>query len=57
MGKRGFREDAFQRFLIIDQQIARAGADEDLDARRALSRLQLAEIVRRGADVEAVIDQ
>ena len=55
--QRRLGEDSFQCGLLVDEQIARAGADEDLDAGRAVGVLQLVEIVGRRADVEAVIDE
>ncbi len=53
--QRRLGEDAFQGRLLIDEQIPRAGADEDLDAGRALRCLQLGDVVGRRPDVEAVV--
>ena len=55
--QRRLGEDAFERRLLVDEQVAGAGADEDLDAGRAVGRLQLVEVVARRADVEAVVDE
>ena len=55
--QRRLGEDPLQRVLLVDQQIARAGADEDLDAGRAVGLPQLVDIVARRADVKAVIDE
>jgi hypothetical protein len=55
--QRRFGKDRLQRRLLIDQQIARAGADENFDARRARGEFQFRHVVRRGADVKAVVDQ
>ena len=57
MGKRRFAKDLFQGLLVVDQQVTRAGADKDLDARRPLGALQFGQIVGRRSDVEAEIDQ
>ena len=43
--QRRLGEDSFQRRLLVDEQIARAGADENLDPRRAVGRLQLVDVV------------
>ena len=55
--QRRFGEDAFQRVLLVDEQVAGAGADEDLDAGRAMGAAQLGDVVGRRADVEAVVDE
>ena len=43
--QRRLGEDAFQGGLLVDQQVAGAGADEDLDAGRAVGVLELGEVV------------
>ena len=43
--QRGLGEDPLQRSLLVDQQVAGAGADEDLDAGRAVGRFQLVDVV------------
>ena len=43
--QRRLGEDAFQGCLVVDEQVAGAGADEDLDAGRAVGRLQIVEVV------------
>ena len=55
--QRRLGEDPFERRLFVDEQIAGAGADEDLDPRRAVGGLQLVEIVARRPDVEAIVDE
>ena len=55
--QRRLGEDSLQRVLLVDEQIARAGADEDLDSGRAVGLPQLGDVVARRADVEAVVDE
>ena len=50
-------EDPFQGLLVVDQQIAGARADEDLDPRGPAGGLKLCDIVGRGADIEPVVDE
>ena len=52
-----FGEDAFERRLLVDQQVPGARTDEDLDSRSALGRLKLGDIVGRRPDVKTVVDQ
>ena len=54
--KRRFREDPFQGRLLVDEHIAGTRTNEDLDARRARCLLEFVDVLRRGPDVEAVVD-
>ena len=60
-GRRGFREDSLERSLVVDEQVAGAGADEDLDARAPPKRGKVPQVARRaggiggGAQIEAVV--
>jgi hypothetical protein len=56
-GERGLREDRFEGRLFIDEQIACAGTDENLDAGRAFCLFQLCNVCRCRADIETVVDQ
>jgi hypothetical protein len=53
--ERRFSKDPLQRVLLVHQQITRTGTDEDLDSGSPPRPLQFAEVVRRGADIEAVV--
>ena len=55
--QRRLGEDPLEVLLTLDQQVAGAGADEDLDARRPAGVLQFLHVLRRGTDVEAVVHQ
>jgi len=52
----GLGEDTFERGLLIDEQVAGAGANEDFDAGGPFGLLKFSDIVGCRADIEAVVD-